>query len=67
MSVSGIPQVLGGKYVGQMLILISRSDTDSVILSDGNGLSLNGAWLGGAESVLELIWDGANWTETGRR
>lgn len=65
--VTASPQIAAGASVGQALVLISRSDTDSLLLEDGDGLSLNGGWSGGLDSVLELIWDGSNWVEIARR
>lgn len=65
--VSANPQVAAGDHVGQELVIIGRSDTDRIILEDGNGLALNGAYFVGADSVLSLIWDGTSWVEKDRR
>lgn len=65
--VSGSPQIGAGTRAGQSLTLIARSDTNTVLLEDGTGLSLNGAWLGQADSALDLVWDGSNWVEIARR
>jgi hypothetical protein len=64
--VSANPQISAGTTVGQKLRLIARDDTNTVMLEDGTGLSLNGTWIGSADSVLELFWDGTNWVEIGR-
>lgn len=61
------PQVAAGATLGQELILIGRSDSNTVLLEDGNGLSLNGSYEMGADSVLYLFYDGVNWIETSRR
>ncbi len=65
--VSANPQMAAGTFVGQEAILIGRSDTNTVFLEDGTGLDLNGPWLGGASSVLSLVYDGTNWVERSRR
>lgn len=66
-TVTANPQVAAGSSVGQTLSLIGRSATNTVTLADGTGLSLNGAWVGGLDSILNLVWDGTNWAETSRR
>ncbi len=65
--VSANPQIAAGTFLGQEIILIGRSDTNTVFLEDGTGLDLNGPWLGGASSVISLVWDGTNWVERSRR
>jgi hypothetical protein len=62
-TVSANPQIAAGTNVGQRLILIGRSDTNTLTLSDGTGLQLNGPITLIAGSILELIWDGTNWVE----
>lgn len=61
------PQIAAGVTVGQELILVGRSNANTVLLEDGNGLSLNGSYEMGEDSVLYLFWDGSNWVETSRR
>lgn len=65
--VSANPQISPGTTVGQTLKLISRSDTNTVLLEDGTGLSMEGAWLGVANSVIQFSWDGTDWVEDFRR
>lgn len=60
------PQISAGTTVGQMLILIGRSDTDTILLEDSNGLSLNGPCTLVANSMIQLVWDGTNWVEVTR-
>jgi hypothetical protein len=60
------PRIAAGAYVGQRLTLIGRSDTNTVTLANGNGLSLNGDATLGADSSLTLEWDGTNWREVCR-
>lgn len=66
-TVTANPQISAASAVGQKLVLISRSATNTVTLADGNGLSLNGSWVGGLDSVLSLVWDGSAWVEESRR
>jgi hypothetical protein len=66
-TVTANPQIGAGSSVGQLLWVIGTSATNTVTLADGNGLSLNGAWVGGNNSALELVWNGAVWTELSRR
>lgn len=61
--VTANPRVSAGSTVGQTLKLIGRSDTNTVTLHNGNGLALNGPWIGGESAVLALIWDGTEWVE----
>lgn len=66
-TVTANPQIAAGSLVGQRLTLISESATNTVKIQDGTGLSLNGAWVGGLSSVINLVWDGSNWVEESRR
>lgn len=66
-TVTANPQISAATNVGQVLVLIAKSATNTVTISDGNGLSLNGAWVGGLNSVITLVWDGSNWIEESRR
>ena len=61
------PQIAAGSLVGQELTLIGRSDTNTVKLDDGTGLSLNGSAVLGADSIITLVWDGSAWSEVSRR
>lgn len=66
-TVTASPQIAAGTTVGQTLRLVSESATNTVKLQDGTGLSLNGAWVGGLNSVISLLWDGSVWVEVSRR
>jgi hypothetical protein len=66
-TVTANPQIQAGSRVGQELNLIGRSDTNTVKLQDGTGLSLNGPITMGADYSLRLMWDGTNWVEVSRR
>jgi len=60
------PQIQAGVDEGQELILVGQSDVDYIILSNGNGLKLNGPWESTNQSVLNLVWSGSTWLETSR-
>ena len=64
-TVSATPQVAAATSVGQQLILIGTTNT--VTLADGNGLSLNGPIVLGANGALTLVWTGTVWAEVSRR
>lgn len=66
-TVTAAAQVSAGTVVGQQMILVGASDVNTVSLSDGTGLSLNGAMTFFNHSALTLMWDGTVWTELGRR
>lgn len=56
-------QVQAGTINGQELLLVGRSDTNTVKFDDGDGLSLNGPCFLGANQCLKLNWDGTDWVE----
>lgn len=66
-TVTANPQVAAGSLVGQKLVLIGESGTNTVTLADGSGLSLNGSVVIGQDSVIGLVFDGTNWVEEFRR
>jgi len=53
--------------INQELVLIGRSDTNTVLIEDGNGLDLNGSYTMGASDMITLLFDGTNWVEMSRR
>lgn len=65
-SVTAANQVSNGTDVGQELVLMGRSDTNTVELSNGNNLELNGNIVLGESDSLSLVWDGTNWIELSR-
>lgn len=67
-TVSASPQVAAGSVNGQLLTLVGTSATNTVKLSDGTGLALNGPWTGALSSSLTMMWDnGASvWREISR-
>lgn len=67
-TVSASPQISAGSLVGQKLTIITKSATNTITLADGTGLSLNGSFVGGLDSVLNLVWNAnAKWVEVSRR
>lgn len=65
-TVTANPQIDAGTEVGQELILQGTSDTDTLTISDGTGLSLNGACVLKANSRIQLVWDSTVWGEVSR-
>lgn len=72
--VTATPSVAVGSAEGQVLRIVGTSNTNTVKLQDqanlaSSGLSLNGDWIGGLDSVLTLHWDAAQslWVEDSRR
>ena len=66
-TVTANPAVPAGTKVGQELILQGTSNTNTVTLTTGNGLDLNGSVVLGAGSRIYLAWDGTNWGEVSRK
>lgn len=65
-TVTANPRVQAGTIDGQEILLVGRSDSNTVTLATGNGLVLNGSCTLGADQTLSLSWDGTNFVETGR-
>lgn len=65
--ISASPQIAAGTNIGQTLELNGCSNTNTVLLEDGTGLSINGPWLAELDSCLGLRWNGTNWSERYRR
>lgn len=66
-TVTATPQISVGTIIGQELELDGTSDTNYINLSDGNGLSLNGAISMKENNYLSLYWRGDVWRERNRR
>lgn len=64
--ISANPQIEAHTVVGARMVLMGRSDMNTVTLQTGNGLDLNGDAVMGASHVLELMWDGTNYIEMNR-
>lgn len=60
--VTAAARIAAGSAAGQELTLIGRSDTNTVTLQDGNGLSTGGQTLTlVADSIVTFMFDGVNW------
>jgi hypothetical protein len=46
--------------------LYGASDTNTVLLEDGTGLTMNGSYLMGAHSQICFMWNGSTWSEMWR-
>lgn len=64
--ITAVPQIEAGTTVGQILVLLGKSDTDYLILQDGNGLSMNGTFYLKDGKSIEFYWTGSVWQENGR-
>lgn len=64
--VSANPQIQAHSIVGSKMRLYGVSDADFIKLETGTGLLLNGDWYSYAGAVLDLMWNGSVWAETGR-
>lgn len=53
------PQISAGTFDGQKLTLIGTSDTDYVLLENGNGLQLNGPCTLTNAAEIGLMWNAA--------
>jgi len=65
-NISANPQVAAGTAIGQRLTLRGCSNTNTVTLEDGAGLSLNGECILANGSIIELLWNGTVWDEISR-
>jgi hypothetical protein len=66
-NITANPQISAGAFVGQCIVLIGRSDTNTVTLDDGDGLDLNGTIELFLNTIIELIWSGTTWLEKSRK
>lgn len=65
--ISANPQISPGTMIGQTLMLCGADDTNTVTLTNGNGLSMNGDIILGLDDVIMYFWDTVNWIEMFRR
>ena len=65
--ISANPQIAAGTQVGQKLTIIGTSDTDTVTLDDGTGLSQNGSITLKQHYEIRYMWTGSVWKEEFRR
>jgi hypothetical protein len=66
-TVTANPQIAAATTVGQELLVMGTSNTNTLTLADGNGLSLNGPVTLMNHQSLYLVWDGSVWVEIPRR
>jgi hypothetical protein len=66
-NITSNPQIDAATTVGVELILIGKSDTNTLTLEDGDGLALNGEIILGLNDVISLMWTGSEWIEQYRR
>jgi len=61
------PQITSGSP-GQFITILGRSDTNTLTLDDGTGLTLSGQCVLGNGDIITLIYSGwsGNWTEVSR-
>lgn len=62
------PQIAAGTFDGQQLRLVGTSDTDTVTIANGTGLSIGNTWVAENNRTLDLDWDNGQslWVETAR-
>jgi len=60
-NISANPKINAGSKIGQELLLVGGSDTDFILLTDGNGVKLNGTKKLKLNQTVLLVWDGTNW------
>jgi len=65
--ISANPQIVDG-FDGQTITIVGSSDTNTLTLDDGNGLSLSGQWVGGIDDSITLVYNATRdlWIEKGR-
>ena len=61
--ISANPQISVGTIIGSKLRLIFKSDSNTLELSDGTGLILNGTFVSALDRTLGLTWNGTAWAE----
>ena len=66
-NITANPQISNGQFLGQIIHLIGKSDTNTLVLEDGDGLSLNGTCELFNNSIIELFWSGSTWLEISRK
>ena len=64
--ITASPQIQAHTTVGARIVIIGRSNTNTLKLDDGTGLGINGTAILGLTQSLEFIWDGNVWCEINR-
>jgi len=64
-AITALAQIAIGTSIGQELTLIGGSDSESISITDGNGvvLGFNETWESSYNNVLKLIWNGFAWVK----
>lgn len=65
-TVTANPQIQAGTIDGQDMVICGRSNTNTVTLSNGTGLVLNGSAVLGEDDCISLNWDTSSWVELSR-
>ena len=65
--ISANPQIAVGTFVGQKLRLVFKSATDTLQLSNGNGLLMDATFVSGLDREMHLNWNGSVWREYYRK
>jgi hypothetical protein len=63
-TLGGTPIITAGTAIGQMIILMGTSDTNTVTVPDSGNCNLSAAAVLGNQDTLTLIWDGTKWVQT---
>jgi len=65
-NITADPQIEAGEEDSQTMRLIGRSDTNTVILEDGAGLSMNSLIELGEDDAITFMFDSSVWVELSR-
>jgi hypothetical protein len=66
--ITASPAIAPGSTIGQILILKSTANSAFLVVPNGSGTDMDGnCSMGTFGQTLELMWDGANWSENSRR
>lgn len=65
-TLSATTAIEAGFFVGQELLLVGTSDTNTITVPKLAGVRLGSACTLGVHDTLSLVWNGAAWIETGR-
>lgn len=63
--ISANPQIPAGSKVGQELNIYGTDNVKTVLLEDGNGISMNGAVNLDSETNITFTWTGIVWKQSG--
>lgn len=64
--ITATPQIESHNFIGALLTIVGRSNTNTVTLQNGTGLVLNGIAVLGLANAIEFIWMGSYWLERRR-